>query len=195
MIRIYAIIIGALLLLATSGGCYWFYNKWRDAEKQKTSLEKLNGRDFKTVEVYTNKNGNEVSKNTSLEFQPSTIKHLVKEGQLPAIKEFKDLKNSYNNLQNLIQSLIKIGNNNTIPITLDSTFGYTTEFENIQGSIHKDSSGYKLLLRDTVIVPLNIVVYWKRKWFLGKKSYSVEAESPNKGVKILGLESIQVSKK
>lgn len=196
MIRIYALIIGVLLFLAASGGCYWFYKEWRSAIKEKKSLEQLNGTSFKTVEYYKNKYGNQIAENNSLRLESSTIKAITKEGQLPFLKEFAGLKKSYRNLLNIVQAQVVVKRDTTINgITLDHTFGYSNEFETLTGNISKDSTGkLNVHIQDSIIVPLNGVLYWHRKWFLGKKDYRVEATSPNKKVKITGLESIQVIK-
>lgn len=196
MIKIYILIIGILLLLVTSGSCYWFYKEWRDAVREKKSLEQLNGTSFKTVEHYKNKYGEEIVKNNSLRLESSTIKQLAKEGQLPILKEFDGLKKSYRNLLNVIQAQIIVKKDTIIKdVTLDHTFGYSTEFEAFKETITKDSTGkLNVSIQDSILVPLNGVLYWHRKWFLGHKDYRVEATSPNKKVTITGLESIQVIK-
>lgn len=195
MIRIYAIIISIVLLLASLGSCYWLYGKWRNAEKERKSLVELNSKSFKEVEYYHNKLGNEIAKNQTLQLETKTIKELVKEGQLPILKEFDGLKRNYRNLETLLQASIEMGSQLSLQIQNDSTFDYQDEYRHLIGRITRDSSGYVAHVTDTTIVPIDIVVYWKRKWFLGKKTYAAEAVSKNKSAKITGLETIQIRKK
>jgi hypothetical protein len=195
MIRIYAIIIVIALLLTSLGGCYWLYGQWRAAEKEKKSLVELNGKSFKEVSYYQNRLGNEVAKNKTLQLETKTVKELVKEGQLPILKEFEGLKKNYRNLESLMQASIRMNSQLSLQVQNDSSFKYQDEFRHLIGRITHDSTGYIANITDTTVVPIDIVVYWKRKWFLGKKVYVAEAVSKNKAAKIIGLETIQIRKR
>ena len=70
----------------------------------------------------------------------------------------------------------------------DRAFKYADRYTVLRGFVTKDS----VIVNYKTEVPLDLVVYWKRKWFLGRKKYFAEAASENKNVKITGLESIQV---
>lgn len=195
MIRIYAIVIAIVLLLASLGTSYWLYGQWRSAEKERKSLVEFNSKTFKSVTHYKNKLNNEVAKNETLQLESKTLKELVKEGQLPVLKEFEGLKRNYRNLQTLMQANINLTSNLSMQVQADSTFTYADEFRDIDGKISKDSLGYIVHITDTSTIPIDIVVYWKRKWFLGQKTFQAEAVSKNKKAKIIGLETIQIRKK
>lgn len=194
MIRIYAIIIFIVLLLASLGGCYWLYGKWREAVHEKKSLIELNSKSFKEVEYYHNKLGSEIAKNETLQLETKTVKELVKEGQLPILKEFDGLKRNYRNLENLLQASLRVTSQLSLDVKNDSSFNYQDEYRHLIGRITHDSTGYIVHVTDTSVVPIDIVIYWKRKWFLGKKTYKAEAVSKNKSAKIVGLETIQIRK-
>lgn len=195
MIRIYAIIIAVVLLLTSLGGCYWLYGQWRAAEKERKSLVELNGKSFKEVSYYKNAFGNQVAKNETLQLESKTVKELVKEGQLPILKEFDGLKRNYRNLESLMQASLRVSSQLSLQVQSDSSFSYQDEYRHLIGRITKDSTGYIAHVTDTSTVPIDIVIYWKRKWFLGKKTYAAEAVSKNKSAKIIGLETIQIRKK
>ncbi len=196
MYRIYAIVILSILLLASIGAGGYIYKEWRSERAEKLSVISLNGEANKTIDEYTNKNNNLVAINESIQLESKTIKLLHSEKQLAILDEFKGLKKNYKNLENLIQASLKVGGSISVPIKPDSTFSHHDEFRDLLGSIEfVQDSGFSVHITDTTTVPLALVVYWKRKWFLGKETYSVEGTSSNKKVKIVGLESIQVKRK
>lgn len=195
MIRIYAIVIVIVLLLTSLSGCYWLYGQWRAAEKEKKSLVELNGKSFKEVSYYKNKLGDEIAKNETIQLESKTVKELVKEGQLPILKEFEGLKKNYHNLETLLQASIRMNSQLSLQVQNDSSFKYQDEFRHLIGRITHDSTGYTAHITDTTEVPIDIVIYWKRKWFLGKKSYQAEAISKNRSAKITGLETVQIRKR
>lgn len=194
--KAYILGVGVILLFAASFGCYIFFKKWRDAQQENKGLIKLNSESFKEVTHYKNKLGNEVAKNEIVQLESATIKKLIKEGQLPILKEFEGLKRNYKNLELLASANMRIASNLNLKVNNDSTFNYQDEYRYLIGQIHKDSTtGIVVSISDTTTIPLDIVIYWKQKWFLGKKRYNAEAISKNKSVKITGLETIKISKK
>ncbi len=191
MVRVYTIIILAVLLFASMGAGYYTYQKWRAAEREAKSLTQINGVAFKSVEQYKNRYNKIVAKNESLTLNNKSIKELVKEGQLPVLKQFEGLKRNYRNLEQLIQSNILVSGQVKIPIDTAGNFFFDDSFNFVQGNIKNDT----LHISDSIRVPLSVVVYWQRSWLLGRKKYSAEAVSDNPKAIIKGLESIQVIRK
>lgn len=63
------------------------------------------------------------------------------------------------------------------------------------GNMHM--SGYVDSNKATVFysmdLRLGVTTYWKRRWFLGKKRYYVDAFSPNKNIHIYGLTGLKIN--
>lgn len=189
------IIILVLALLICGGACFTLYKKWRLAVAEKSSVIQLQGKTAKSVEYYQNKLKQEVAKNETLQLESKTLRQLQKEGQLETLQQFNGLKRSLRNLENIITTKTTVSNSAAIPITIDSAgnskFSYDDTFWGVDGMIRNDT----IFVTDTTLVPLDIVVYWKKKWFLGRKHYKAEATSENKKARITGLESIKVRKR
>jgi len=197
-----------LLLIISSSFLYVFYNKYKEERGQKEGVEQLFSKSQDSVRVYRNVHGRLVSKTNSLVLENKTIKQLVKDGNLPFLKEFDGLKRNYKNLEYAFHSLSKSVDSLHIHLK-DSAFSYidnkgdTVKFvaknwkkqDKWSKFDYKEVSPDSAILKYEVDVPLDGVLYWKRRWFLGKKHYFSEMTSENPHVKIPELLELKVGKK
>ncbi len=201
--------IGFLLLFLALGASSWiYYNKYKEEKEQKEGVEQLFSKSQDSVRVYRNVHGRLVSKTNSLVLENKTIKQLVKDGNLSFLKEFDGLKKNYKNLEYAFHSLSKsvdsihIHLNDSIINYIDNK-GDTIKFiaKNWKKQDKWSKFEYREVTPDSAIlkyevnVPLDGVLYWKRKWFLGKKHYFSEMTSENPHVKIPELLELKVGRK
>lgn len=118
-------------------------------------------------------------------------------------KEFKELKKSLKNLENFSQVSTTTDIHRTVKlkdttiITVDNIymagkgFEYKDQYESISGSIVGDSISWSIQHKDS----LQIVQYWDRKWFLGKKKYYSEIKSLNPNTQISYQKNIKTKRK
>lgn len=186
MTRVYIIVILILLLLGGAGTIAWLYKKWRSAEQESKSLTKLNGSNSKIVHYYKNKYGNQVAVNDALQLENKTIRGLIKEGGVNELKQFNKIPAK--KISGFAGMTVQLRDTITTKLNLDGSFSNLNAFNSVFGFVNTDSSGSKFIQLTSIdSIPLNIVVYWHRKWFLGKKSYKVEATTPNKSALIKEL--------
>lgn len=69
-----------------------------------------------------------------------------------------------------------------------SIFSYQDDYADIAGYIKQDTA----IVRYEISAPVDVAVYKKRKWFLGRKRVYISATSKNPKVKLVGLSLIQV---
>lgn len=116
------------------------------------------------------------------------------------IKQF-NLKKSGNNLESYIQTntettihkqvrlkdtTIYFGDTVTVP-----AFNYHDQWMDIRGVVQDGKVDLKIQNQDS----LQVVTYWKRSWFLGKKKYFTEIKSSNPSTKLTYEKSIKVKKR
>jgi hypothetical protein len=193
MIRIITFLVVLCILLGIFGA--WSYKNYSREKDQVKELTKFKGSTIKELQYYKNKSGLEVAKNEVLVLSNKNIRRLYDEGNLKSLEEFNKLKRNYRNLENYIKVNATSHSVNTVKLVPlnDSTkqFSFQDNYSNFLGFVTKDT----ITLSDSLTMPLSIVVYWDRKWFLARKKYYVEVTSENKAVKITGIESIKVIKK
>lgn len=117
--------------------------------------------------------------------------------------EFKELKKSLKNLENYSQVNTTTNINKTVKLkdttiltvnkvyVSGQTFNYKDQFETVSGTIVGDSINWTLQHKDS----LEIVQYWDRKWFLGKKKYFNEIKSINPNTEISYQKNIRAKRK
>jgi len=197
-----------LLFIIALISSWTFYNKYKDEKEQKQGIEQLFSKQQTETQYYKNRYGETVSRTQSLVLENKTIKQLVKDGNLQFLQEFQGLKKNYKNLEYAFQSLSKSVDSIYIHLK-DTSFTYidskgdTVKFiaKNWKKEDKWSKFDYKELSPDSAIfkyevdVPIDGVLYWKRKWFLGKKKYFSEMTSSNPHVKIPQLLELKVGKK
>jgi hypothetical protein len=197
-----------LLLIVSSSFLYIFYNKYKEEKEQKEGVEQLFSKKQAEVYIFKNKYGREVSRNNSIVLENKTIKQLVKDGNLQFLKEFEGLKKNYKNLEYAFHSLSKSVDSLHIHLK-DSIINYVNEKGDTVKFVaknwkkqdkwskfdYKEISPDSAILKYEVDVPLDGVLYWKRRWFLGKKHYFSEMTSENPHVKIPELLELKVGRK
>lgn len=200
-------VAGIILLLLFAGQqAIKFRKLYRQQKLETDSAIALTGESQKKIEIYENKLGNQVSKNEALEFNLRTVQRLRKEEQLGWLEQFESLKKSLKNLEyaqqinaKALQDLDITVSDTTIYITKsgDTTtvtakkLNYIDKWTSVKGTVYDTTADLKIEMN----VPISTVVYWERKWFLGKKTWQVEATSENPYVAITGLTNINVKKK
>lgn len=178
-----------------------FYNKWRDSEAREKQLTEYVNKKSTEVRHYKNELGKEVAKNELLELDRKSFKALQEEFSY-LHKEFDGVKKNLRNVEHVTQitaqiiDSLKLPTNDTTMVINNEivnvkTFDYQDDYNRVSGIVMKDSTSVHLEIE----VPLDGVVYWERKWFLGKKIYTTEMTSKNSKVHITKLESIRVTKR
>jgi hypothetical protein len=197
-----------LLLIITGVLLYTFYNKYREEKAQKQGVEQLFSKEQMKTQYYKNKSGEEVAKNQAVVLENNTIKQLVKDGNLSFLKEFQGLKKSYKNLEYAFQvqsqsiDSLRIHPKDTTITYIDKK-GDTIKFvakdwkkqDKWSKFDYKQVSPDSAVLKYEVDAPIDGVLYWKRKWFLGKKKYFSEMTSSNPHVHIPQILELKVGKK
>jgi hypothetical protein len=67
-------------------------------------------------------------------------------------------------------------------------FEYRDSWMSLDGYVNDDSA----VVDYTVVVPIEVSTYWKRRWWLGKKRIFINGTSKNPNVSIVGLEGLRV---
>jgi spore coat polysaccharide biosynthesis protein SpsF (cytidylyltransferase family) len=116
--------------------------------------------------------------------------------------EFKELKKNLKNLENYIsinsqttiEQTIKLKDSivykDSVAYNLPS-FNFKNEWTTIRGVIDNGDVRLSIQNKDS----LEVVQYWDRKWFLGKKKYLTEIKSNNPNTKISYQKNIKVKRK
>ncbi len=128
------------------------------------------------------------SKSESVQISADDMQHIKELSGLPA--EVAGLKTSLKNLT----SYNKVNTETTIHRTIylkDSSFVLANKYDTITEVTKGDSA--ELTIK--VGVPLEIVQYWDRSWFLGKKHYQNEVISDNPDTKVTFNKSIIAKRK
>lgn len=103
------------------------------------------------------------------------------------VMELKGLREQVSGLKESMRNFEgyhKIATETTIRKTIelrDSSFSYTTIYDTIRGTLHGDS----VRLSAKITVPLEVVDYWSRSWFLGRKKHNTEIISQNPDARIV----------
>ena len=164
------------------------------------------------VKVWQDKEGQWRSRTEAADVSAKTLDELIENSkQLQDIqKQFSGLKKSLKNLQNLTnlntRSLISFEttlsdttilihqreNNDSMSIPARVfQWADSANFNNFTGLIIGDHVSGTLSVTDS----LDMVTYWERSWFLGKKKYFTEIVSKNPSTKIIYNKSIVVKAK
>jgi hypothetical protein len=113
------------------------------------------------------------------------------------VRELQGLKEQVEGLKHNMKNFEgyhKIATETTIRKTIelrDSSFSYTTRYDTIRGTLDGDS----VHLLAKITVPLDVVDYWSRNWFLGKKKRHTEIISRNPNARIIVNKSIEKEKR
>jgi len=135
---------------------------------------------------------------------------VVSKSELTNVKELQNLHNEFDGIKRSLKNLenyTKLSEVTTIHKTVrlkdtviylpDSskqtvkTFTYKDKFETIKEIISSDTVIMDIQHRDS----LEVVQYWDRKWFLGKKKYYTEIKSANPNTVVDYQRSIKTERK
>lgn len=157
------------------------------------------------VKYYQNELGNQVAKVEAIQLENRNLRELANTKDLEYLKQFDGLKKSLKNLENAVNTNLKIttkveGKLNDSTFTVlngkDTTYvlGKTFKLEDNYRKLSIAIVDRNITVDETMIVPLSIVTYWERKkilWLkIGKKHYTTEATSENPHVKIDKIQAI-----
>ncbi len=201
MIKIRLALIGIVFLLILLGFAFV------KMLALKSSLTKAN--DYKSL-YETRDTENKVWKDQSGYWRNRAETVEITKDNLGVIRElsglsaqFEGLKKNMKNLENYIQASSSTTINKTIYLTDTSyigsdsirikaqAFSYADKFDTIQGLVKKGTVDIKIKHRDK----LDIVQYWDRKWFLGKKKTLIEIKSENPNTTVDYSKNIKVKRK
>lgn len=202
-------IVLLIILLSTGYGVLTHYkNRYEEEKSNKENLIKLtSGKDL-IIKRYQNKNDNLVVRAQQLEFENKTIKTLAEEGQLTWLKEFEGLKKNMKNLESAYKLQAKA--TDSVKAKLEELEGYyinddgdTVLYKGMKFNFQDKFTTLKArqISPDSISVTYNIevplagAVFWKRKWFLGKKQYYSEMSSENPNVVIDSVISLTAKKR
>ena len=202
-----AVLVLLFLLFSLYGLVNHYKNKYEQEKQDKDNLVQLtSGKDL-IIKKYQNQNDHLVVRTSQLEFENKTVKQLAEEGQLKWLNEFGGLKKSMKNLESAyrLQSSVI----DSIGVKLEQMQGYyindkgdTVIFQGVKFNYQDKYTSLKArqINPDSAIVTYNIkvplagAVFWKRKWFLGRKYYQAEMVSENPNVSIDSVVSLTIKK-
>ncbi|MEH0154026.1 DUF6549 family protein [Limibacter armeniacum] len=159
------------------------------------------------VRKYETDNRQLIWKAQTLEVDKNTLEDIADTKQYEWLKKYEKLKRDYRNLQSALELQMEVKkvidtviHDTTIILMHDTAYeekqfskiSYSDEWANIEFVFDSTGAVTGTITED---IPLEVVVYWDRKWFLGKKTYFVEAHSPNPNANINTLDNIQVRRK
>jgi hypothetical protein len=168
-------------------------------EAQKRNLEKLDYLKVQAQEIerYRNENNELVSRVSAFHASQETLKELYEAGRFEWLKSLegirKDLKNlqSATRIESVVRDSVSVVFRDTIIQNVPAkSFKYFDEYAKISGYATSEN----LHISYQIETPLRVAIYWKRKWFLGKKEYKAEAVSPNPNFIINQIEAVSVKK-
>jgi hypothetical protein len=197
-----------ILLIAAVGIADYYRSKYEIEKKEKESVVALTAHQGLIIKDYKNKNDQLVTRATALEFENKTVRELAESGELKWLQEFEGLKKNLRNLESAYRlqtkvvdsvkvklqtlQLFYINSHGDTIIYQGMKFNYEDKFASISAlQVTPDS----LHVKYSVDVPISGTLYWKRKWFLGKKTYQAEVTSANPNVKISDVITFKTNKK
>lgn len=205
-LRLISILI--VIIIAMGFGSAKLFSEYRRMKDEKENVQSLYSNKIKEVEVYRSRDGQLVHKNEALTLENKTVKELVRDGQLSQLKQLDGINRRMSNLEYLYKitakamDSVKVKLNDTTRYYVNdkgdtlifkaTDFKYNDKWASFKAKqITPDSS----ILTYSVTAPLTGGMYWKRKWFLGKKKYYGEITSENPHIVIPELLNIKVGRK
>lgn len=197
-----------LLLAGAAGTANYMWQQYQLEKQDKLNLIELtSGKDL-ILKKYVNDNNHLVTRTQALEFQNSTMQKLAEEGQLKWLQEFEGLKRNMKNLESAYKLQAIAGDSvnaklNKLQLLYVNDAGDTVFYQGIKAT-HKDKYADLKVVQVSpdsvrfvykIQVPLSGAVYWKRKWFLGKKIYQAEMTSENPNVVLDSIVTLKTKKK
>ncbi|MEH0156418.1 DUF6549 family protein [Limibacter armeniacum] len=146
------------------------------------------------LQHYKNKLDYQVSLAETLELDYKTLKNAKENQRLQFLHKFNDLKKKLRRMESAAELDAQLDQFFAAPITdTVKILLMDTVFMPVQKKIalyHDDYTRFAAIINDstgmvevgyTAQVPIDLVIYWDRKWFLGKKHFQTEviSENPN----------------
>ncbi len=197
--RLNLIIIGLLLLLLV--GAFLHIRSLKATIDSKSSFENLYNIEHQKALKFQDDAGHWRSRAQVAEVTKDNFTDIAELKNLSA--EFKELKKNLKNLESYsqvntitnIRQTVRlkdtlIYNHDSVLVT-GKNFLYEAKYDTIKGVVREDSIEWEVRSH----VPLEIVTYWDRTWFLGKKKYFCEVKSDNTNANISYQKSIITKRK
>jgi len=171
--------------------------KLSNERSQKDEVIKALSKKTLEAKVYQNKYGATVTRIQALEFDRATLKAMVEKGFIPEIKGLEGVKKNVKNLESVLQtqtemidSLLAISSRKPVIVqgdTIDHLFAleYKDKFAEI--TVEELKEGQSILEYQISTGKQTVAIFWSRKWFLGRKSWSGEATCENPKARVDSL--------
>lgn len=84
---------------------------------------------------------------------------------------------------------------NTVVVhdTLTGKYVYSFNYSDSTVSVWGEVDSASAHVQYQVYAQLNIATFWKRRWFLGRKKYYIDATSPNENIHITNLKGYKIN--
>ena len=198
-VNTFIVIIIVLVLL-----CAFFYQK----------IEKLNimNQDLKVVSEFKNTNAKvwkdqfQMNRHRSEVLELNNIAAIINNKTLNEefranLKGFNQIKKSLKNIEQVVNTNSTLRLEKTIKLKdttlyindtqrVAKSIAFSDKWINISGFIINDSVNLKIDSKDSLVS----VVYWTRKWFLGRKKYKIEIVNKNPHQKIEYNKMVRIKK-
>lgn len=197
--RLNLIILGVLLLIITA--LFFYVKHLQGVIESKSSFENLYTIEHQKALKFQDDAGHWRSRAQIAEVTQDNLLDIAELKGLAT--EFKELKRNLKNLDSYsqintttdIHRTIKLKDtiilNQKSVVVQGKTFNYSDKFDTIKGVVVNDSVQWQIKHKDS----LEVVSYWKRKWFLGKKTYECEIKSTNPNTQISYQKNLKVKRK
>lgn len=185
-----------------------FVSQIKELKKQKQELISFNNSATQELERTKNKLNQEVVKTEELTLTNDNLKRLADDRIQGLLNQFSALKSDFRNLEQAFQidseirstdrvttydtTIVRSSKDTTVTYIKAKAFKFESQWKKGDGLVLSDS----VIINQTIQVPLDGVVYWKRNFPLfGKKIYSTEFTSANPEVVITNLQNIKVRRR
>lgn len=180
--------------------CLYKIDKLQEEREKFKALETvIEGKEQK-LETYTNINGDLTYQIEALKLSKNTMKEMYDQKEFRWLSKFENLKKKYQNLESAYQISLNINERIKNVSIIDSIIKIGVDTVKVYNAItHKDQfmnltvlwdSTNKAQVEYSVLAPIEIISYWERRWFLGRKKWKFEVVSGNGNVKIKDVFSI-----
>lgn len=193
-------------LLVVSGLSLYQCNTSNNLKQKAKDYKTLYFKEQKALTVWKDEHNKWRAKAEATEISNRTLKELARNNDKNMMQirdEFSGLKNNLRNLDTYVKTVIK--DTLYFKSTLTDTLWISANGDTVKGKkgIYKDSwsNCVGLIYNDTLNVnctttdSITTVVYWNRKWFLGRKTYFVEHKNANPNNKPVYNENLIIRKK
>ena len=199
-------LIAVLVLLLLTFLFYLYHRHNNNILQKAKDYKTLYYKEQKATQIWKDEANKWRLQTDATEISQKTLKELARNND----KYFSDIRNEFTNIKSNMRNMdtyIKTVFKDTLIITtvLTDTAWINSSGDTVKGKrgIYKDdwSNCVGLVYNDTLKVncvntdTITSVIYWNRKWFLGRKKYTLENKNANPNNKPIYNDNIIVRKK